>query len=48
MRKIVTTFMAAVAFLAMCCLTGCGDPEKSAGPGGERMQPYDSSSGQYK
>lgn len=28
--------------------TGCGDPTKPAGPGGERQQPYDPKTGQYK
>ena len=48
MKKIVIAFMTTVALLAMCCLTGCGDAEKPAGPGGERKQPYDTSTGQYK
>lgn len=47
MKKIISACLAVIALAAMCFLTGC-DPEKPAGPGGDRMQPYDSSTGQYK
>lgn len=40
--------MVALICFGASFLAGCGDPTKPAGPGGERQQPYDPKTGQYK
>ena len=45
-NKTLRALIAAVMFGGMIIIAGCG-PEKPAGPGGKRTQPYDSD-GTYK
>ena len=46
-RKWLLGLVALTALAGLVVVTGC-DPEKPAGPGGLRLQPYSSGSGQYK
>ena len=46
-RKWLLGRVALTALAGVVIVTGC-DSEKPAGPGGLRMQPYSSGSGQYK
>ena len=47
-RKWLLGLVAFTALAGLVVVTGCGDPEKPAGPGGSRLQPYSSGTGQYK
>lgn len=46
-RKWVLGLVVLAALAGLVGVTGC-DPEKPAGPGGLRMQPYSSGTGQFK
>jgi hypothetical protein len=46
-KKWVLGLVVLTALAGLMVVTGC-DPEKPAGPGGLRTQPYSSSTGQFK
>ena len=46
-KKWVLGLVVFTALAGLMVVTGC-DPEKPAGPGGLRMQPYSSGTGQFK
>lgn len=48
MKKIKLFLAILVTSSALLVLTGCGDPTKPAGPGGDRQQPYNPKDGTYK
>ena len=46
-KKWVLGLVVLAALVGLVGVTGC-DPEKPAGPGGQRLQPFNIRSGQYK
>ena len=46
-QKLMIGLVALCALIGLMVVSGC-DPEKPAGPGGLRNQPYSSGTGQYK
>jgi len=46
-KRLVQAVIAVMILCGVMIMSGCGD-YKPAGPGGERMQPYNPADGQYK
>ncbi len=48
-KKWIHGLLVVFMLCGLVALAGCGgDPQKPAGPGGERMQPYNPGDGTYK